>query len=161
MRIRWHDGARRREAVNTSVREAKVKEQAMANLGWLRRILGSLIGQKMVSKGVPPSGLIRIDPDHVTQLPEKINLTEEGMLILNLADDGLTGEFKAEQASIVRDGHGMPYLLYPDGVNHHPRIQPMVKGKYDRVRWVNLLVACDGPQHLAVRTPERTVLSRD
>lgn len=48
------------------------------------------------------------------------------------------------QVPVQKRGDGL-FFFHPDGPEHEPKVNTILLGPYDRVFWVNLLIACDGP----------------
>src|SRR4051794_13057940 len=82
------------------------------------------------------------------KLRQKSVLTQREELILAMAVDrkgSPAGAYRQERAESMEDANGTLYFALPDSPRHEARLQPAVKGDYDRIFWANLIIACDGP----------------
>ena len=91
----------------------------------------------------------RIAPELESTIRAKKIHTARDLLILHALDvvakrpDGPSQEHKL----ITRKDGDKIFLCFPDGPQHEARAVPAVKGIFDRIFWVNLLIACDGPDY--------------
>lgn len=78
------------------------------------------------------------------------DLTAREQLIMGLSDDGAsdTSLPSEEPAGFIVEtkNDDQKTLMLPDGQRHESRTTSVIQGPHDKVFWVNLLVACNGPQ---------------
>ncbi|MFO0816288.1 MAG: hypothetical protein U1A77_00015 [Pirellulales bacterium] len=71
------------------------------------------------------------------------------------------GAHRAIRLEKLNDASGTLYLLFPDSDTHEARIQPAIKGGYDRLFWANLMIACDGPDQLGKQSSTTSLHARN
>lgn len=79
-------------------------------------------------------------------------LTAREQLIRDLSQTAPGGDF-AGSLPVERKNDANVTFVLPDGKSHESRTTTVILGPRDKVFWVNLIVACDGPQ-MGSRLPE-------
>jgi hypothetical protein len=88
------------------------------------------------------------------------DLTAREQLIRDLSSNASESSHVAEAFSVeTKSGKDATFVL-PDGQSHESRTSTIIPGPNDKVFWVNLIVACDGPQ-MESALPEAQLVLRD
>jgi hypothetical protein len=116
----------------------------------IRRVFGFFRTPWLSPSNIPNSRYV-ITPELYDVIIGKDIRTARDNLILEIWEDQQTEIRQAVQQTkpsypvAVRQKSGRHVFGLPDNQKHEPREMRLIKGPYDRVFWVNLIIACDGP----------------
>ena len=114
--------------------------------GKLLRTLKNVLGWSTAAPLDLPAVEKYVSEERIAEIRTKLVRTAREELILDQADSQVEGEIAHTVSVESRDDH--PFFIKPDGTVHEPRVSSILLGDYDRVFWVNLVIACDGPDVL-------------